>query len=197
MARRYTKNLIKNEFIKLLDEMSFNDITISLLADRCDINRNTFYYHYEDIYSLVREILNDEIEKVDNEFDTSFSMEKSILHAASFLLDNKKAAQNLFESIDKNETDSYLYKICQSVISKYVENECRSKNIKARDEDKTLIIDFYRAAFVGLLDKWIQDGMRESPDKLIYRIGNLFEGNIERSLKMSEKFDKLDPFDHK
>ena len=196
MPRQYTKNLIKNEFIKLLEEMSFKDITIALLAERCDINRNTFYYHYEDIYSLVRDILNDEIEKVDNEFDISFSMEKSILHAASFLLDNKTAAQNLFESIDKNEKNYYLYKICDSVISKYVENECEIKNINARNEDKTLIIDFYRAAFVGLLDQWIQDGMKERPDRLIYRIGDLFDGNIESSLRMSEKLDKLDPFEH-
>ena len=194
MAKEYTKNLIKKEFMKLLEEKSFNSITISMLSERCEINRNTFYYHYDDIYTLVKEILSDEIKKVNQEFNTSFSWEKSLIMASSFLLENKKAAQNLFSSIDKKETDTYLYKICESVMCKYVENECITKNIKASEEDKALVIDFYRAALVGLLDKWILDGMEKSPDDFVYRIGKLFDGNIERSLRVSEKLNKEDPF---
>ena len=194
MAKQYTKNLIKKEFVKLLEEKSFNSITISMLSERCEINRNTSHHHYDDIYTLVKEILSDEIKKVNQEFNTSFSWEKSLIMASSFLLENKKAAQNLFSSIDKKETDTYLYKICESVMCKYVENECITKNIKASEEDKALVIDFYRAALVGLLDKWILDGMEKSPDDFVYRIGKLFDGNIERSLRVSEKLNKEDPF---
>ena len=133
MAKQYTKNLIKEEFIKLLEEKSFNLITISEIANKCEINRNTFYYHYEDIYTLVKEVLADEIKKVDQEFDSSSSWEKSLITASSFFLENKKAAQNLFKSIDKKDTDAYLYKICESVMSKYIENECLLKNIEATE----------------------------------------------------------------
>ena len=136
MAKEYTKNLIKKEFMKLLEEKSFNSITISMIANRCEINRNTFYYHYDDIYSLVKEILEDEVEKVDLEFNSSFSWEKSLITASSFLLENKKAAQNIFRSIDKKDADLYLFKICESVMGKYIENECLYKNIKASKEDK-------------------------------------------------------------
>lgn len=194
MAKQYTKNLIKEEFMKLLEEKSFNLITITEIADKCEINRNTFYYHYEDIYTLVKEILADEIQKVDQEFDSSSSWEKSLITASSFFLDNKKAAQNLFKSIDKKDTDAYLYKICESVMSKYIENECLSKNIEATEEDKALVTNFYRIALVGLLDKWVLDGMDKSPDDFIYRIGKLFDGNIERSLRISESLSKEDPF---
>ena len=194
MAKQYTKNLIKEEFMKLLEEKSFNLITISEIADKCEINRNTFYYHYEDIYTLVKEILADEIKKVDQEFDSSSSWEKSLITVSSFFLDNKKAAQNLFKSIDKKDTDAYLYKICESVMSKYIENECLSKNIEATEEDKTLVTNFYRIALVGLLDKWVLDGMEKSPDDFIYRLGKLFDGNIERSLRISESLSKEDPF---
>lgn len=187
MAKQYTKNLIKREFLKLLEKKNLKDITIARLAQECEINRNTFYYHYEDIYMLVKEILQDELIKVDAEFYETYSWEESLLHAVSFLLENKIAAQNIFRSIDKKDTDAYLYKICESVMNKYIENECQSKNIAAKEGDKILIRDFYRAALVGLLDKWIQDGMDESPDTVIFRIGKLFDGNIERSLRISEK----------
>lgn len=190
MAKQYTKNLIKSEFLALLEEKSFHNITIAMLAERCEISRNTFYYHYEDIYTLVKEILQDELKKVDEEFNATSSWEESLLHAASFLLDNKKAAQNLFQSIDKEEIDTYLYKICESVIEKYIEEECRSKQIRAKERDKHLVRDFYRAALVGLLDRWVRNRMQDSPDEVIFRIGKLFDGNIERSLRISEHLDE-------
>lgn len=196
MAKQYTKNLIKKEFIAMLEEMPFSSITISMLADRCEINRNTFYYHYDDIYTLVKELLADEIAKVDLEFDATSSWEKSMVAAVSFLLENKKAAQNIFRSIDRKDTDAYLYEVCESVMVKYIENECKLKNIKASESDKRIVVDFYRAALVGLLDKWIQDGMNETPEKIIYRIGKLFDGNIERSLRISEELTRADPFGH-
>lgn len=196
MAKQYTKNLIKKEFIKLLSEKPFSSITIAILADRCEINRNTFYYHYDDIYSLVREILSDEIAKVDLDFDETSSWESSMVTAVSFLLDNKKAAENIFRSIDKKDTDAYLYEVCESVMKKYIDKECELKDIRASEADKRIVVDFYRAALVGLLDKWIQDGMDETPEKIIYRIGKLFDGNIERSLRISEELTKLDPFGH-
>ena len=108
------------------------------------------------------------------------------MHAASFLVENKVAAQNLFQSIDKKDTDAYLFELCESVMRRYVEAVCAEKGICAQEADKRLVIDFYRAALVGLMDKWVQEGMQTSPEAAIFRIGKLFDGNIERSLRISE-----------
>ncbi|MDO5028688.1 MAG: TetR-like C-terminal domain-containing protein [Bacillota bacterium] len=186
MAKQYTKNLIKTEFLKLAEHKSLKNITIAELAEKCEINRNTFYYHYADIYTLVKEILSDEIKKVDEEFNATFSWEESLLHAASFILDNKKATQNIYKSIDKKDIDEYLYKICEAVMKKYIENECDAKNISAKERDKEIIVNFYSVALVGLFDNWIQDGMKDSPEEVIFRVGKLFDGNIERSLRRSQ-----------
>lgn len=55
---------------------SFHSITIAMLAARCDISRNTFYYHYDDVYSLVKEIFADELVKVNAEFNATLSWEE-------------------------------------------------------------------------------------------------------------------------
>lgn len=190
MARQYTKELIKGEFLTLLEEKNFHSITIAQLAARCEISRNTFYYHYDDIYSLVKEIWADELVKVDAEFNATLSWEEGLLHAVSFLLENKRAAQNLFQSIDKKDRDAYLFELCDSVMTRYVDSVCEAKGIRAKAEDKRLVTDFYRAALVGLLDKWVQEGMQASPSAVIFRIGRSFDGNIERSLKISESLSE-------
>ena len=57
---RRTQKLLKDAFIKLLSEKKLNEITVKELCDMADINRGTFYLHYQDIYDLKRK-LEDEI----------------------------------------------------------------------------------------------------------------------------------------
>ncbi len=43
MAQKYTRNMIRNVFIEMLDERPFDEITVTDLVTRCEINRKTFY----------------------------------------------------------------------------------------------------------------------------------------------------------
>jgi AcrR family transcriptional regulator len=62
-----TRKLIQQAFRDLLNEQDFNDITIHEIAERAEVNRATFYLHFEDKYALlahsVREALQDRVEK--------------------------------------------------------------------------------------------------------------------------------------
>ena len=58
---KFTKTAIMNSFMKLLSTTSFDKITVKNIVDDCGINRNTFYYNFEDIYALVDEILQEEV----------------------------------------------------------------------------------------------------------------------------------------
>lgn len=187
MAKQYTKELIKKEFIKLVSKRPLKNITIDELSQKCEINRNTFYYHYEDIYMLVREILNDELVKFDEEFNNTLSWEESFILAISFILENKKATLNIFRSIDQQYIDNYLYETYGKVMDKFIENECKLKNIKPKSEDIKLIRSFYQFALIGFLNHWIEEGLKDDPQEYIDRLGKLFEGNIERSLRISEQ----------
>ena len=53
----FTKRAIKASFMKLLEERPMNRITVRDIAQDCGINRNTFYYHYQDIPALLIEII--------------------------------------------------------------------------------------------------------------------------------------------
>ena len=52
----FTKAAIKQAFIQLLDERPLKQITVKDIVEQCGINRNSFYYHYQDIPSLIQEI---------------------------------------------------------------------------------------------------------------------------------------------
>ncbi|MBR5944301.1 MAG: TetR family transcriptional regulator, partial [Lachnospiraceae bacterium] len=49
----FTQKAIKESFIKLLNEKPLNKISVKDIVEECGINRNSFYYHFQDIPTLI------------------------------------------------------------------------------------------------------------------------------------------------
>ena len=60
----YTKKAIMDSFVKMLSQKSFDKITIKDIIEDCGLNRSTFYYYYEDIYALLEDVLQTELERI-------------------------------------------------------------------------------------------------------------------------------------
>jgi AcrR family transcriptional regulator len=62
-----TRNLILDSFQELLSEKMFENISVQDVTERADINRGTFYAHFEDKYALldywIGQLVRQEIEK--------------------------------------------------------------------------------------------------------------------------------------
>ena len=69
MAQR-TQKAIREGFISLLNEVPFEKITVLDIAARSNINRNTFYYYYGDIFALVEDVLQTETQHMTMAFLT-------------------------------------------------------------------------------------------------------------------------------
>lgn len=183
MAQQYTKKMIREEFIKMLNERQLNKITVKDIAIACEINRNTFYYYYTDVYELLSEIFQTELQTVISEYNDTLSWEESFIVAAKFALENRKAIYHIYNSMQREELVNYMYNVSGNVMNRYVEKI--SDGILASSEDRKLIVSFYQCALTEMVLRWIASGMKEDPDIIIRRIGYLFDGNIELSLKRS------------
>ena len=65
-----TKNALATALKKLLSKKELSKITISNITEECGVNRQTFYYHFNDIYDLLEWIFTNEvIEEIDNEIE--------------------------------------------------------------------------------------------------------------------------------
>ena len=49
-----TKRLMADALKQLMTKKPLNKITIREITEDCGVNRQTFYYHFEDIYDLMR-----------------------------------------------------------------------------------------------------------------------------------------------
>lgn len=189
MAKNYTKNLIKQEFIKLLNKKSLHNITVTEIAKQCKIERKTFYYHYENLPQLVKEIFDEELEDVIKEFNETLSWEESFISATKFILENKKVVKHMYESDYKVELEKYIFSISGEIMKKYVRRV--AKDTKAQEIDIKLIAYFYQCALSSSLVEWVATDMKTDPKIVARRLGKLMDGNILESLKRSEKLEKL------
>lgn len=189
MAKNYTKDLIRSEFIKLLNKKSLHNVTVTELAKQCKIERKTFYYHYENLTELIKEVFDEELDQVIEEYNETLSWEEGFILVAKFILDNKKVIKHMYESDYKIELEKYVFSISGEIMNKYVSRQ--AEMTRAQEMDVKLIAYFYQCALSSALIQWVATDMKTDPKVVTRRMGELMDGNILLSLKRSEGLKKF------
>ena len=175
-----TKRALEESLKKMLLKKPVNKITISDITEDCGINRMTFYYHFKDIYDLVEwSCVEDAARALDGKktYDTWQQGFQQIFQA---VLDNKPFVQNVYQSVNREQVETYLYSLTHNLLIGVIEE--KAVGMQVRDEDKEFIADFFKFAFVGLMLDWIRNGMKKDPQQIIDRLSVLIEGDITRAL---------------
>ncbi len=152
-----TKNAIKASVIKLIGERPLSKITVKEIAADCGINRNSFYYHYQDVPSLIEEIVRDDVDRIINMYPTVDSFEKCLDIAFEFMNGNRRAALHIYNSVNRDIFDNYLWRMCKYVVETYFDTAFCNKRIK--QNDKNVLIRFYMCLMFGEIIGWLQNGM--------------------------------------
>lgn len=84
---RKTRALLLQGLIKLMNEKDISDISVKELSDLADINRGTFYLHYNDIFDMVDKIEKDLFVEFNSILDRNLTAERQVLSPGPILLD--------------------------------------------------------------------------------------------------------------
>ena len=180
-----TKRVIREAFLQLLNEKTLSKITVKDITDRCGINRNTFYYHYQDIPELVEEICALQVDRIVQDYPTLNSLEDCLDAAMKFVLENKRAVMHIYNSDTRNVYVNSLWRVCEYAISTYVNTVFSASQIS--QSDRALIIRYHKCECLGLLLDWISTGMKEEYLEGIHRIYQLKKGSTEELICRSQE----------
>lgn len=172
-----TKDAIKKSFMKLLNAKQVNKITVKEIVEDCGINRNSFYYHFDDIPALIEEILNEQADALMQENEGNDSIYESILQAMDFALQNKTAMMHLFNSANRDAFERYLNRVAHRTVTGYFDSVFSAENLD--DGDKQAIVMYYKSLLVGFVIEWLSNGMKYDLSFQIQRLCELFEGTTE------------------
>ena len=179
----FTKKAIKESFIKLLNERPLSQITVKDIVEDCGINRNSFYYHFQDLPSLVEEIVTEDADRIIREYPSIDSVEQAMSVAVDFALKNRKAVLHLYHSVNRDVYEHYLKQVCNYVVTTYMETVFADQPIDAYD--KEIIIRFIRCECFGQILEWMEDGMKEDIRIAFARLCELHRGMTEEVVRRS------------
>ena len=163
----------------LLKEKKLNKITVQDIADECGINRQTFYYHFQDIYDLVEWTCIEDTEKVLKENRTYDTWQEGFLSVFDLAKKDKTFIDNIYRSVSLEMLEQYLYRLVYPLLKNVVDEKANGQTV--REENKKYIADFYKYAFVGVLLEWIRNDMAESPGQIVDRVSRIVGGAIENA----------------
>ena len=163
MAKQ-TQKFIMSTFMQLLENESLDKITVRDIVEECEINRNTFYYHYSDIYDLLDDVFLVEYER-----------------AARFVLKYKKAILHIYDSKKRDVLQNYLETLAFSFISRFVKKEADGYGLP--DEDIDYITGFYTHAIVGNTIEWIKRKLPSGQEKFIARTAGTFNATVKDMIR--------------
>lgn len=184
-----TKQQIMNVFVELLNERSFEKITVTDIVERSKINRNTFYYYYDDIYDLLEELLSNEAQRIIKEHKKYEKWQDKLFIATGFARLNKRAINHIYKSMDRELFEKYVFKIVSKPVSDYI--DIQAEGVTYTEEDKETLKRFYTTAIVASLVNWVQQGMKREFNDYISRLGVLLEGSIKFQLKNKIEYEKI------
>lgn len=144
----FTRKAIMDAFIRLLEERPLSRITVKDVVEACGVNRNTFYYHFEDIPSLIEAIIREDTARIMQEHTSIASIEEALQIAVDYILRNRRAALHIFRSGSRDIYEHYLMEICRHGVETYFAPLLDGQPIDPTDRE--IIIRSYRCWCFGL-----------------------------------------------
>lgn len=174
-----TKDTIIDAFWLLLEEKPYSKITVKDIVDRCQMNRNTFYYHFHDIPELLQTAIKNDADYIIREYGRSGTLLECVTCFIEHCTSHKKAILHIYRSVFREYFINELDRIALYIVTQYIDTV--RVNQPLPPEDRTLLIRFYKCLFTGIFIDWLDDGMRYDLCHYVERIGVLFQGAPERA----------------
>lgn len=160
----YTKMMLKDALILLMQTQHISSISVKSLCDIADINRSTFYAHFNDQYDLLQHIEQEVLTNLKRELEKQdFSDNLPVSYQAlGRILEYAKENAALFKALLSENCDYAFQKdvmqLAQIVSSQLI------KSFDKRTE--SYLQEFGITGCISVLQKWLQDGMIESPEEM-------------------------------
>lgn len=153
----FAKREIKNSFIKLLTERPISQITVKDIVEDCGVNRNSFYYHFQDIPSLLEEIIVEMTAKVIENLPEESTFEEKVTAALQEINLNKRMIYHIYGSSNREFYEKQLMKICEHVTRTYIRSREYSERVDSKDLE--FVISYLKCELFGQLIDWLNHDM--------------------------------------
>ncbi len=180
-----TKEALKAALVALLKEKDLNKITVKELCERANINRGTFYTHYQDQIDLYNSVLEEMYHNLEEYIRSLFKID---LYSRDGTVD---FVTRVFKFCRANAEYVSIYLVphrkallCRKIADyakKYnVYGITRSKETMDRLPDfvEDYFYEYLAFGVIGIIQRWLENGMVESDEEIAKTVCFLVSNSI-------------------
>ena len=176
---RKTQYAIKMAFLDLIQQKKLDQISVSELSEAADINRKTFYNHFQDIYQVLGEIEDDYAEMVMSLLNQHYSSTSMDNPYPLFLqlTEEIQANADLYQLLIETGEHVRLSKKIKAKLKTHLQQE----DLHALHLDREtfeFFIDFLLAGVLSAYEQWFLAGKKLSKEVLSTRICKIAMGAL-------------------
>ena len=109
MSEIMTKRALEQALKSVLKTKNLKKVTIQDIADECGINRNTFYYHFKDIYDLVEWICIEDGKKALSQYRQYDNWENGTIGLLNMMLETRHSWKMYIETWDVSALNRFFF----------------------------------------------------------------------------------------
>lgn len=164
---KITRYALKTALINLLKTKHISEVTVTDICKEASINRSTFYSHFENQMDVLKEIENDIYEqfKLYLPGETVCDYKQTLSNNLEFIKNNEETFKVLLSDNGNQSFKNTIAKLSFGV------------NKEAADDTAFRYHRIFNInGFIGIIDHWLNTGMKESVDymsDLILKLSNL------------------------
>ena len=175
-----TKEMLAESLMKLLARRTLDKITIQDIVDDCGYNRQTFYYHFHDIYDLIDWIFAAQTQELIEKCRACGSLDVGVEAVIAYMRENRRLILNILRSVNGEKLLDNLYRSAQSIALSALENHPGVQELSM--DYRELVAEGFKYALAGLLIDWMRAGIPEDRVNKVRTMKAVYIGALEYAL---------------
>lgn len=176
-----SKRLIRQAFVELLQEKDLEKITVTDIITRADLNRGTFYAHYQDVRAVIEQIENELITKL-IEFLGEFRHKNFFENPLPLLLKVSRYIEEDLEFhrilINSKGAIPFLEKL-KGIFVEYMKTDSDIPETVKNSPDFTVGINFFAGGVINLYQVWFRGETNYSLNEIALVVSKIIKNTSE------------------
>lgn len=178
-----TKQSLAEALKNALKKKKLSKITVSELIAACNINRKTFYYHFQDIYELLVWMLEQEAIEIVKNFDLVVDTEEAVGFVMDYAEKNDYIIIEAFDTIGYKYIKEFFYVDFFPIFRAAIQGGEEELNVHLDPGFREFLIEFYTDAAVGLLIEWAKNRMHQDKKTVLENLSLIYKVTIPAILE--------------
>lgn len=173
-----TKRALAESLKKLMRAKPFSKITVTEIVNDCGVNRKTFYYHFEDIYALLRWIFEEEAVNIIRKFYLLNDYDEAIEFIYEYISENKDLLRNAYDAFGSVELSSFFHMSFVGLNESLIESVEQKMHKRLPERTREYLCEFLTEASAGLLLNIISGNMHFDRSKDMMPVSSIIWASI-------------------